>query len=100
MVEIRVADNNIESGYERITKTLKMLARSGVCDVISSLKPGPRGFSQLMFETKLNPGMLSRHLKTLTEHAVVEKYSNSYGLTDKGRKLVEILEELNKAVNE
>ena len=97
---VETVGSNTESGHERITKTLKMLARSGVCDVISSLKPGPRGFSQLMFETKLNPGVLSRHLKALTEHAVVEKHSNSYGLTDKGRKLVEILEELNKAVNE
>lgn len=94
MVEVGIS-NNTKDKYEIITKTLKILARNGVCDVISSLKLGPRGFSQLMFETNLNPGMLSRHLKTLTEHAVVEKYSNNYELTEKGRKIVEILDEIN-----
>jgi len=94
--ELGFVDILTESRHERITKTLKVLARSGVCDVISRLKLSSCGFSQLMFEIKLNPGMLSRHLKTLTENAVIEKHLNNYELTEKGRKLVEILEEISK----
>ncbi|WP_456468078.1 winged helix-turn-helix domain-containing protein [Archaeoglobus sp.] len=92
MLDVELHDNR----YRRRTEILKILARSGVGDILSSLEASPRKFSQLMFETKLNPGILTRHLKTLTEHSIIEKNSDIYELTEKGRILFEILKKINK----
>jgi DNA-binding HxlR family transcriptional regulator len=77
---------------DRVSKgLLKVLARSGVSSILLSLEIEPRRFSQLMFESQLNPGVLSRHLKALQDFAVIEKSSDTYQLTDRGKKVVKIL---------
>lgn len=78
-------------GQDRIGKLLKLLARSGVSSILLTLEMKPCRFSQLMFESQLNPGVLSRHLKALQDFAVIEKSSDTYQLTDKGGKVVKIL---------
>lgn len=79
-------------GQDRVSKgLLKVLARSGVSSILLSLEIEPRRFSQLMFESQLNPGVLSRHLKALQDFAVIEKSSDTYQLTDRGKKVVKIL---------
>ncbi len=75
-------------------KFLKVISRNGVSDILLSLEKSPRRFSQLMFETKLNPGILDRHLKALMELKIVEKNSETYELTDTGRRLIVILQQL------
>ncbi|MEM0203058.1 MAG: ArsR family transcriptional regulator [Archaeoglobaceae archaeon] len=75
-------------------KFLKVISRNGVSDILLSLEKSPRRFSQLMFETKLNPGILDRHLKALMELKIVEKNSETYELTDTGRRLIAILQQL------
>jgi DNA-binding HxlR family transcriptional regulator len=75
-------------------KILKVISRSGVSEILFSLNEKPKRFSELMFETHLNPGILDRHLKALMEYEIVEKESDSYSLTPKGVKVVEKLEEL------
>lgn len=75
-------------------KFLKVISRNGVSDILFSLEKSPRRFSQLMFETKLNPGILDRHLKALIELKIVEKSSETYELTDTGRRLIAILQQL------
>ncbi|OYT34162.1 ArsR family transcriptional regulator [Archaeoglobales archaeon ex4484_92] len=75
-------------------KVLKVLSRNGVSSILFSLVRRPHRFSQLMFETKLNPGILDRHLKALMQLKIVEKNSDSYELTDTGRRLVDILNQL------
>jgi DNA-binding HxlR family transcriptional regulator len=70
-------------------KVLKLLARSGVCEVLFKLETEPRKFSQLMFDVKINPGALSRNLKNLVELGVVSKKDQEmYELTEYGRELV------------
>jgi DNA-binding HxlR family transcriptional regulator len=73
---------------------LKVVSRSGVSPILFSLRRSPRRFSQLMFETRLNPGILNRHLKSLMELEIVEKDADSYVLTDTGKKIVSILDEI------
>jgi DNA-binding HxlR family transcriptional regulator len=52
------------------------------------LETGPRKFSQLMFDVKINPGALSRYLKTLVELGAVSKNDlEMYELTERGREL-------------
>ncbi|MCS7118627.1 MAG: ArsR family transcriptional regulator [Archaeoglobaceae archaeon] len=75
-------------------KFLKVISRNGVSGILFSLEKSPRRFSQLMFETKLNPGILDRHLKALIELKIVEKNSETYELTDTGRRLILILQQL------
>ncbi len=73
---------------------LKIIARSGVKEILIELDRRPCRFSELMFSTELNPGILNRHLKTLIKHDIVEKDGELYFLTEKGKKLVKIITEL------
>lgn len=75
-------------------KLLKVISRNGVSDILFSLERNPQRFSQLMFETKLNPGILDRHLKALIEFNIVTKNSEMYELTDTGKRLISILQQL------
>ncbi len=77
-------------------KILKVISRNGVSSILFKLERNPMRFSQLMFETKLNPGILNRHLKSLMDLNVVEKKSDKYILTETGRKLISVLEEMLK----
>lgn len=79
-------------------KFLKVISRNGVGNILLCLEKSPRRFSQLMFETKLNPGILDRHLKALMELKIVEKNSETYELTETGRRLVSVLQQLFQAL--
>lgn len=89
-----IPETNWDRRYERQEKILKVVSRSGVSSILFSLDENPMRFSQLMFKTKLNPGILDRHLKSLVQLKIVEKVSDGYILTDSGKRLVSILEEL------
>ena len=66
-----------------------------MCVVLFKLETGPRKFSQLMSDVKINPGALSRNLKTLVELGAVSKNDlEMYELTEYGRELVSILRQL------
>jgi DNA-binding HxlR family transcriptional regulator len=58
-------------------------------EVLASLGKGPKRFTEVMFETKLNPGILNRVLKTLITSGIVNKCANDegYELTEKGIKI-------------
>jgi len=79
---------------DRRQKILKVISRSGMSNILFSLEKSPLRFSQLMFETKLNPGILDRHLKALIQLNIIEKNTDSYELTDSGKKLVRVLQQL------
>lgn len=73
---------------------LKVLSRSGVSSIVFCLKRGPKRFSEVMFETRLNPGILDRHLKALSKLEIVEKSEDFYRLTKKGLEVAEVLQKL------
>lgn len=79
-----------------IQKVLKTISRNGVSSVLFSLSKGSMRFSQLMFETRLNPNILNRHLKSLIQLNIVKKMGDrgEYTLTETGRKLLSILNDL------
>lgn len=56
-------------------------------EVLTSLGKGSKRFTEVMFETKLNPGILNRVLKTLLSSGIVARCANEeegYELTQKG----------------
>ncbi len=81
---------------QNVQKALKTISYNGVSDVLFSLSKGPMRFSQLMFETRLNPNILNRHLRALIQLNIVKKVGQrgEYTLTETGKKLLSILNEL------
>ncbi len=77
-------------------KILKVVSRSGVSTILFTLNRNPMKFSQLMFKTRLNPGILDRHLKSLMKLEIIEKSGDAYTLTQTGRRLIDVLNELFK----
>ncbi len=77
-----------------IGKLLKILSRNGVCSILLCLEKNPKRFSQLMFDARLNPGVLNRHLKSLMQLDMVKKVSDEYMLTENGKRIVEVLKQL------
>ncbi len=65
---------------------LKTISYAGTMEVLASLGKGRKRFTEIMFETKLNPGILNRVLKTLITSGIVAKCNNDegYELTEKG----------------
>lgn len=57
-------------------------------DVLFSICKGKSKFTDIMFETELNPGILNRLLKTLVATAIITKDSDGYHLSDKGKRVV------------
>jgi DNA-binding HxlR family transcriptional regulator len=65
---------------------LKTISYAGTMEVLASLGKGKKRFTEIMFETKLNPGILNRVLKSLIGSGIVAKCANDegYELTEKG----------------
>lgn len=68
---------------------LKTISYAGTIEVLASIGKSPKRFTDIMFETKLNPGILNRVLKTLINTGIVDKCPNEegYALTEKGLKV-------------
>lgn len=73
---------------------MKNISRNGIFPILKSLEENPQKFSDLMFETRLNPGVVDKHLKLLTDYGIVRRENNLYGLTEKGRMLLPALKEV------
>ncbi len=78
---------------ERHEKVLKIISRNGICPILFTLDSKPMKFSELMFETRLNPGVVDRHLKVLSDMGIVEREDNYYQLTENGKKVIPVIEE-------
>jgi DNA-binding HxlR family transcriptional regulator len=65
---------------------LKTISYAGTMEVLAALGKGRKRFTEIMFETKLNPGILNRVLKTLIGSGIVVKCADDegYELTEKG----------------
>lgn len=78
---------------EKHEKILKIISRNGICPILFTLDSKPMKFSELMFETRLNPGVVDRHLKCLSDMGIVERQDNYYRLTENGKKVIPVIEE-------
>ncbi|MDI9611314.1 MAG: helix-turn-helix domain-containing protein [Archaeoglobaceae archaeon] len=83
-----------EDKTEDSREILKVISRKGVGELLNSLKNGPKKFSQLMFDTRLNPSIIDRHLKALIKLGLVSKDNESYSLTESGRNVLKVVDEL------
>ena len=92
--EMIETSNEAESNVTMEKDVLKVIARKGVSDILYSLERGPKRFSQLMFDTKLNPSILDRHLKALIKLELVVKDSGLYRLTEAGDRVVAVIDDL------
>jgi predicted transcriptional regulator len=74
----------VEKMEKREFEILKTLSYAGAMDVLFTVTKGKTKFTDIMFETKLNPGILNRLLKALMASDVLEKGSDGYHLSEKG----------------
>jgi len=86
-------DKTGNAGYT-VSDVLKIIGRKGMSDILYCLGNEPKRFSQIMFETKLNPSILDRHLKVLLKFGLVVKENNFYRLTESGIRVVETIDDL------
>jgi|Deesub1362B_J571_1020462.scaffolds.fasta_scaffold00683_14 DNA-binding HxlR family transcriptional regulator len=81
-------------------KYLKAISKNGLLPIFFILNEQPLNFSKIMFEVKLNPGVVDRQLKTLIQYKLVERKGTDYYITEKGRKVLSILEEIFRIIGE
>lgn len=81
-------------GSDAAQKLLKTISRTGMLEILLSLKERPKRFSEIMFDTQLNPGILDRHLKALLSIKLVVKDEENYRLSELGNSVLEKLIEL------
>lgn len=67
---------------------LKTLSYVGTMDVLFTICKGKTKFTDIMFETELNPGILNRLLKTLMSAEILVKDRDGYHMSDRGAKIV------------
>ncbi len=80
-------------------EALKVISKSGLFPILKSLDETPQKFSELMFNTRLNPGVVDRHLKLLSEHGIIQRDDNIYSLSEKGRELLPALKKVIEVIN-
>ncbi len=92
MMEIGELSREFEGRHQ---ECLKIVSKSGMCPIILALKEQPMKFTDLVFEARLNSGVLAKNLKILTNSGVVAKdEKNNYTITEVGRKFMSVVEEL------
>ncbi|WP_330999821.1 helix-turn-helix domain-containing protein [Archaeoglobus neptunius] len=89
-----VEASDVRNTEPSVKDVLKFIGRKGMSDILYCLEKEPKRFSQIMFETKLNPSILDRHLKVLLKFGLVVKDGNFYRLTESGIRVVETIDEL------
>ncbi len=72
----------------------KLTLHPSTVKILRVLSNGPAGFSEIMFESRVSPSVLTRTLRNLVEHGLVRKEDSKYIITDKGREVFELLEKL------
>jgi len=76
---------------------LRRLSHPGTIKLLRIMKKERvLSFSELMFEVQLNPSTLNTILRTLVENGIIEKDDQGNIITEKGRRVTEILEKLSE----
>ena len=78
----------------KIEKVVRTISRKHTCKILFLIRNDPVRFTQLVYEARVSPGALSDRLKDLLSMKVIEKSGDYYKLTEKGNRLVSLLEEL------
>ncbi|WP_230972464.1 winged helix-turn-helix domain-containing protein [Archaeoglobus neptunius] len=94
VMSVSAKRTSLNEKSEKLQKLLKVVSRNGLRDVLYTLHRHPYRFTELVFETKINPRMLNKHLKALIDLNLVVKDTDEYILTENGKKLIKILEQI------
>jgi predicted transcriptional regulator len=73
---------------------LKAISHSGALDVLTTIANGTSKFTDIMFKTQLNPGILNRLLKEQVKAGIISK-EGGYCLTEKGRLVLDHINAIN-----
>jgi predicted transcriptional regulator len=74
--------------YKREYEILKTLSYAGAMNVLFIITSGTSKFSDIMFEARLNPGILNRLLKLLISANMIERTEDGYKLSRKGARII------------
>jgi len=72
----------------REMEILKTLSYVGTMDVLFTICKGKTKFTDIMFDTELNPGILNRLLKTLLSADILVKDRDGYHMSERGATIV------------
>lgn len=77
-----------------IEKVIRLISKKHTCNILFTIKDEPIRFTHLVYEIRISPSALNDRLKNLLHLKLIEKSDDHYKLTEKGNKLVDLLEEL------
>ena len=84
-----------------MTKTIELIGYTGSVDILKQLHNGRKSYTQLENVIKLSGRTLSKRLKELTNGGLIKRKLMEnrrvvYSITEKGKKTVEKLQEIEK----
>ena len=59
-------------------------------NILYELYDGPKNWSEIIYEHRINPKSMSDHLNHLFERGYIEKTDSGYALTREGREVCEL----------
>jgi len=59
-------------------------------NILYELYEGPKNWSEIMYEYRINPKSMGDHLTHLFERGYIEKTDSGYALTREGREICEL----------
>jgi predicted transcriptional regulator len=82
--------SSLAACYSKIAKLFDVLSRPNNYRILEEIDKKPKTFSDLMFELRKNPNVISTRLKKLSKLNLVEKSNEGYQITQAGKLALEI----------
>jgi predicted transcriptional regulator len=80
----------LEVAAKAYARMAGIIANENRLKILILLERGPRTWTQLMFEVKVNPKVLRHHLIILRRYGLVEKKRVGFAITNAGKALVKM----------
>lgn len=80
----------LEAAVKTYATMTGIIANENRLRILLLLERGPRTWTELIFEVKINPKVLRHHLAILRRYRLVEKRKVGFGITNAGKALVEM----------
>ncbi len=84
-----------------MTKIIELIGHAGTMDILKQLYNGRKSYTQLENVVKVSGRILSKRLKELTDEGLIKRKLMEnrrvvYSITEKGKKTIEKLKEIEK----
>jgi len=80
----------LEGAVKAYARMTRIIANENRLKILVLLDRGPRTWTQLMFEVKVNPKVLRHHLRILRQYELIKKEKVGFAITNVGRALVKL----------